>query len=81
MAALDLHAVAFPVLDDVQVHTLSAFGTVRSLQDGDFSFEPEIPILSFSSSREGPSKFRKIQAVSAKSSRCTNDMRLAATSV
>ncbi|HJT22454.1 MAG TPA: FAD-dependent oxidoreductase [Nitrospira sp.] len=39
MAASDLHAVAFPTLDDSQVATLSTFGTHRSLHDGEFLFK------------------------------------------
>ena len=34
MADQDLHRVAFPTLDDVQVATLAKFGTRRALCDG-----------------------------------------------
>jgi thioredoxin reductase (NADPH) len=35
MAQQDLHAVAFPTLDDIQVATLAKFGTRRPLRDGE----------------------------------------------
>ena len=38
MADLDLHKVAFPTLDDLQVVTLAKFGTRRVLRDGDYLF-------------------------------------------
>jgi thioredoxin reductase (NADPH) len=39
MADLDLHKVAFPTLDDVQVATLAKFGTRRVLHDGEYLFK------------------------------------------
>jgi thioredoxin reductase (NADPH) len=36
MGLPDLHAIAFPTLDDVQVATLANFGTRRTLRDGEF---------------------------------------------
>ena len=39
MADLDLHKVAFPTLDDVQVATLAKFGTRRVLRDGEHLFK------------------------------------------
>jgi len=35
MALPDLHSIAFPTLDDVQVATLANFGTRRTLRDGE----------------------------------------------
>ncbi len=39
MADQDLHTVAFPTLDDVQVATLAKFGTRRALRDGEHLFK------------------------------------------
>ena len=39
MADQDLHRVAFPTLDDVQVATLAKFGTRRALCDGELLFK------------------------------------------
>ncbi|MGH7184553.1 MAG: FAD-dependent oxidoreductase [Nitrospiraceae bacterium] len=39
MAEHDLHKVAFPTLDDVQVSTLAKFGTRRALHDGELLFQ------------------------------------------
>ena len=39
MADVDLHKVAFPTLDDVQVATLARFGTRRLLRDGEHLFK------------------------------------------
>ena len=39
MAEHDLHKVAFPKLDDVQVATLAKFGTRRALRDGELLFQ------------------------------------------
>ena len=39
MATLDLHAIAFPTLDDAQVAVLSTFGAPRNLKDGEFLFK------------------------------------------
>ncbi len=39
MADQDLHRVAFPTLDDVQVATLAKFGTRRALCDGEHLFK------------------------------------------
>src|SRR6476661_2669162 len=39
MADQDLHRVAFPILDDVQVATLAKFGTRRALCDGEHLFK------------------------------------------
>ena len=39
MADQDLHRVAFPTLDDVQVATLAKFGTRRALRDGELLFK------------------------------------------
>lgn len=39
MAEHDLHRVAFPTLDDVQVATLAKFGTRRALRDGEHLFK------------------------------------------
>jgi thioredoxin reductase (NADPH) len=39
MAELELHKVAFPTLDDVQVATLAKFGTHRALRDGEYLFK------------------------------------------
>ncbi len=39
MAEHDLHRVAFPTLDDVQVATLAKFGTRRALRDGELLFQ------------------------------------------
>ena len=39
MADVDLHKVAFPTLDDVQVATLARFGTRRVLRDGEHLFK------------------------------------------
>jgi thioredoxin reductase (NADPH) len=39
MADLDLHKVAFPTLDDLQVVTLAKFGTRRVLRDGEYLFK------------------------------------------
>ena len=39
MAEVDLHKVAFPRLDDVQVATLTKFGTRRVLRDGEQLFK------------------------------------------
>ena len=38
MAEHDLHRVAFPTLDDIQVATLAKFGTRRVLRDGELLF-------------------------------------------
>ena len=39
MAEHDLHTVAFPTLDDLQVDTLAKFGTRRALHDGELLFK------------------------------------------
>ena len=39
MADVDLHKVAFPMLDDAQVATLAKFGTRRVLRDGEHLFK------------------------------------------
>ena len=39
MVDQDLHKVAFPTLDDVQVATLAKFGTRRALRDGEHLFK------------------------------------------
>src|SRR6267143_2048108 len=39
MADQDLHRVAFPTLDDVQVATLAKFGMSRVLRDGELLFK------------------------------------------
>ena len=39
MADLDLHKIAFPTLDDLQVVTLAKFGTRRVLRDGEYLFK------------------------------------------
>ncbi|MET0516328.1 MAG: hypothetical protein ABW047_13500 [Nitrospiraceae bacterium] len=39
MVGHDLHWVAFPTLDDIQVATLAKFGTCRPLLDGEALFQ------------------------------------------
>lgn len=39
MVGHDLHWVAFPTLDDIQVATLAKFGTRRPLLDGEALFQ------------------------------------------
>jgi thioredoxin reductase (NADPH) len=47
MADLHVNAIAFPTLDDAQVATLAAFGTHRSLHDGEFLFKAGDPDFKF----------------------------------